>query len=421
MVNRILIRLKVVQMLYSYLLTRTTFVVPVTPIGTEATPDSQFAYNAYSTLMALLLRVCRTGVTKGSESKLALSPLLRALASDGNIRQLVTNIPYDRILTPSLVGHLRGSIVDSEVFKHYSRKRKAGNADETAMFVSVLNTIFASDKQLEDAFRSLPDYSGVGLERAYTMATDTLRSFAGASDGIAAARNDLERSLDKAYHLYTVLLQLPVQLTRMQEERLENARVKHLATDAERNPNMRFVNNALVRALAEDADLQSFIEHNGTPWDNDPTLLTPMLNAVLASDEYAAYMDAPETDLANDANLWRKLLRGVIFPSDDLAEMLENSSVFWNDDINEMGTFVLKTIRRAQTSEKIELLPKYKDTEDASFGAELFNDVLKNYDDYRALIDSQVNVGSWDPDRIAYMDVVILLTAIAELINYPIG
>ena len=42
---------------------------------------------------------------------------------------------------------------------------------------------------------------------------------------------------------------------------------------------------------------------------------------------------------------------------------------------------------------------------------------LKNADEYRTMINS--NVKNWDMDRIAFMDVVIMQTALAEILSFP--
>ena len=86
-----------------------------------------------------------------------------------------------------------------------------------------------------------------------------------------------------------------------------------------------------------------------------------------------------------------------------------------------MGTFVLKTIRRAgsQDEEKVSFLPKFKDEEDASFGAELFEKSVANREKYRSYIDKFINASNWDTDRLAFMDIVIMIVAIAEIIGYP--
>lgn len=136
---------------------------------------------------------------------------------------------------------------------------------------------------------------------------------------------------------------------------------------------------------------------------------------------YKEYMAKESVSRADDCELWRALFKSVILPSDELAEALESKSVYWNDDLDIMGTFVLKTIKRIGGSdeEPVPLLPKFKDDEDARFGAELFMDAVDNYDEYRSYIDKFVNSNQWDPDRLAFMDGVIMTAAIAELLNFP--
>ena len=55
MVNRILIRIKVVQMLYSYLLTRSEFKIDATPETTSK--DKKYAYAVYLDLIFLVLEL----------------------------------------------------------------------------------------------------------------------------------------------------------------------------------------------------------------------------------------------------------------------------------------------------------------------------------------------------------------------------
>lgn len=113
-------------------------------------------------------------------------------------------------------------------------------------------------------------------------------------------------------------------------------------------------------------------------------------------------------------------MKSIILPDDDLAEVLESKSVYWNDDLDIMGTFALKTLRKfASNSDKDPVLPKYKDDEDARFGADLFVNVVEHYDEYRDLVDRYVDNQAWDSERLAFMDVVIMAAAIAEMLNYP--
>ena len=132
-------------------------------------------------------------------------------------------------------------------------------------------------------------------------------------------------------------------------------------------------------------------------------------------------MNAETDDYVADCEFWRNVMRTIILPSDDLAEALEAKSIFWNDDLSIMGTFVLKTIKQFAGSQdkEVKFLPQYKDEEDENFGPDLFRYAVENRETYRSYIDRFINSSQWDPERLAFMDIVIMIAAIAELINYP--
>lgn len=249
---------------------------------------------------------------------------------------------------------------------------------------------------------------------------ETFSNFSSSQSHIDDALRTLRHSLDMARELYLRLLILPIELTELQARNLEAARNKYVVTDHDLNPNMRFVDNEFVKALEADPQIQELLEKGTYSWiASDPILLSSLLKLILCSDEYQNYMNASSTDFAGDCEFWRRMLKYVLFPSQELAEAMEDKSVFWNDDIDIIGTFVLKTIRRFSEQNPEPVLPMYKDDEDATFGRDLFTRAVRGKEEYRALIDSVLNKDSWDTDRLAFMDVVICLTAVAEILGFP--
>ena len=131
-------------------------------------------------------------------------------------------------------------------------------------------------------------------------------------------------------------------------------------------------------------------------------------------------MALPEVTIHDDSELWRNLFKRVILDNTDFLETLEDKSVFWNDDLETIATFVLKSFRRIEDGEVSDaVLDKFKDDEDARFGFELLRYLYKNKETYRRYIDDAVSGGNWDIERLAFMDMVILETAIAEIMNFP--
>lgn len=233
------------------------------------------------------------------------------------------------------------------------------------------------------------------------------------------AQKELATSLDKAYELYHYLLMLPVEFVRLQEERLDNARNKYLPTDEDLNPNTKFVDNLFVKKISNCEMFKEFVKDNSISWADSEISLRLMLDKIVNSDIYQEYMDKSGTSLAEDCELWRNLLKKVVFIDENLTDALEAKSVYWNDDLDTVGTFVLKTIKRFEEEGYEELLPKYKDDEDRLFAEKLFVNAVNNKDEYMKLIDMFVSKDSWETERLAFMDIVVLLVAIAELEKVP--
>lgn len=236
---------------------------------------------------------------------------------------------------------------------------------------------------------------------------------------IAEAENELLHSLAKGHELYYALLQLMIDITDLQAQRLENARNKYLPTKEELNPNMRFVENRFIEALRNNPD---YIEHNSKSpfsWSEaSDSFLNNMLDTILASEEYSAYMTSSIDDAEQDCELWRTLFKNIIAPSDELTEAIENISLYWNEELNIEATFVLKTIKHFRSENgNVKLLPMYKDDDDRKFALDLLHNTLANEKAYREHIDRFTK--NWELERIAFMDVVIMMIAISELLQEP--
>lgn len=425
MINRILIRTKVVQMLYSYLLTRTDFKILKQPESTSQ--DAVFAYKVYKDLLLMLVQLTNGKKTVNMpisiavDKKMLRSRVGAALASDDTIKEMLFKGDNDlQVIAPEMQ-RLADNIAQSTAYKDYSKKRSPEIALEVSMWSSVFTTIVKRDRGFAAAIRTLERFTNRGFERGFALFESTLASYRDATMGYTTAKKDLMLSLDKAYNLYCDIFCLMANLTKVQAENIENAKSKFLATQDELNPNMRFVDNAFIAKLLESPTFGPYYEKNAKGWTSDFSLLQDLLKEITSSQCYADYMEAENTDFELDCEVWRNLLRNVIFRSDVLEEAIENESVFWNDDINIMGTFVLKTIRYAQShpDEPISLLVKYKDEEDETFGAELFDAAIQHIYEYRELIDRFINNQNWDIERIPFMDIVIMITAITELVAYP--
>ena len=232
------------------------------------------------------------------------------------------------------------------------------------------------------------------------------------------AEKELLFSLSKAYHLYNYLLLLIVALTK-------EAR-KHYDVDCARArreggemPSDKFAYNKFALQLEENLMLCEFQETQKVTWDDDIEYVRKLYGQIVQSQVYQDYMASNDDSYEADREVWRRIYKDLITENDDLDALFEEKCIFWNDDKEVVDTFVLKTIKRfdPKTKKNQELLPEYKDEEDKDFARKLFRSTILNADQYQRYMSEASR--NWDFSRLAYMDVVIMQIAIAEMMTFP--
>lgn len=247
---------------------------------------------------------------------------------------------------------------------------------------------------------------------AYMVSTDSMT--------LTTAKKELTKSLDKSYELYNALLKLMIELTDVQDLRLDEAKHKFLPTEEDLNPNMRFVENEFVKRLRADQTLADFVDDKKINWRDDELFVRLLLDKILRSEEYQEYMEMPKTSLVRDGEVWYQLMKKVVLPDENLLEHLQSMSVYYtDDDLQIMGQFVMKTIRRFEDEEAQPILPQYKNDDDSKFGEQLFSKAVAEMEENNSYIDQFVKTEKWDVERIALMDRVVMCTALTEIRNYP--
>ena len=247
---------------------------------------------------------------------------------------------------------------------------------------------------------------------AYMVSKDTMT--------LTTAKKELTKRLDKSYELYNALLKLMIELTDVQDLRLDEAKHKFLPTEEDLNPNMRFVENEFVKRLRADQTLADFVDDKKINWRDDELFVRLLLDKILRSEEYQEYMEMPKTSLVRDGEVWYQLMKKVVLPDENLLEHLQSMSVYYtDDDLQIMGQFVMKTIRRFEDEEAQPILPQYKNDDDSKFGEQLFSKAVAEMEENNSYIDQFVKTEKWDVERIALMDRVVMCTALTEIRNYP--
>lgn len=246
----------------------------------------------------------------------------------------------------------------------------------------------------------------------------TYAYFQNGNHNIDSAEKELMFSLSKAYHLYNHLLQLIVALTKMSRKHLEIA-VARAKREGNPMPSEKFVNNRFAMQLEENMMLKEFTEDHSRIWDDNIEYVNKLLGQIESSDIYKEYMSSAEDSYEEDREFWRKVYRQFVQDNPDIDAVIEEASLYWNDDKEVVDTFVLKTIKRfdEKSGDGQELLPEFKDDEDREFARKLFRASILNMEQYQNYMSEASR--NWDFSRLAYMDVIIMQLAIAEMLNFP--
>ncbi len=236
---------------------------------------------------------------------------------------------------------------------------------------------------------------------------------------IDTAEKELFFSLSKAYDMYRQLLLLMPALNTIATRSVETQQARSNRLNDYAIISTKFIKNRFIAQLESNEELRDFRDNQMFSWLDNEDFLRKMYGKIQEQDFYIDYMASKESSYEEDRELWRKIYRHLLCNNEELDEILEEMSLYWNDDKSIVDTFVLKTIKRFDETKgsKQELLPEFNSEEDKKFASTLFRNALENEAYYRDLISGQTQ--HWDLQRFARMDLIVLQIALAELVCFP--
>ena len=238
------------------------------------------------------------------------------------------------------------------------------------------------------------------------------------STNLKASEKNLIASIDKAYDLYFQMLSLIVEVARYADERQQAAMQKKLPTYEDLNPNRKFVDNAVIRLLAQSDSVNDYLASRKLSWAKYPELVKALYTQLEQSDYFKKYMTSQESSFREDLALITEFYTRELEESEILESALDEMSILWNDDLGFALIMVTRTLSNMRASHTdVKVLPKFKSIEDLDFARELFAKAAVNFDNYQEEIEKYTR--NWDVERIAFMDNLIMATAVAELVTFP--
>lgn len=230
----------------------------------------------------------------------------------------------------------------------------------------------------------------------------------------------LAHSIDQMQDLYLLMLQLLVSLQAHAESFLDRSQKKHLATSLEKNPSRTFVDNKLLRTIAQNATFSEVIEKKKLDyWKLDSEYVSILFHELRQQQWYESYLSIKEATYKEDRDFVIKLFKEIVAPNDKLYDYLEDKQLTWADDFPLVNTAIVKMLGKiSEKNASALLVPNlYKNDEDRDFALQLFRKVILNEDKLNTQIAGKTP--NWDQERIADVDLIILKMGIAEFLYFP--
>ena len=242
---------------------------------------------------------------------------------------------------------------------------------------------------------------------------------------LSQAESQLELSCEATRDLYIYMLGIVSPLTGVAKERIEAAKSKFNPTEEERNPNMKFAENGLAKHLDADTDFQKVFSKKKFSWGQFDLFLKKVMSSIVTKEYYQDYMASEERSLAEDCKLFIKIFEEEFVESEELEKILEDKSLYWNDDLAYSLTWCCKTFKSLAKGESWSLIPLYQsemlkgeDVEsDKYFVRKLLQASFAGFDKYSQMIAESVS--GWEKERLFSTDVVLIAMGLAEAASFP--
>ena len=235
---------------------------------------------------------------------------------------------------------------------------------------------------------------------------------------LAIGEKLLKKSLEKIYDLYIHQLSLITEVHSFAAKQIEEGKNKMMPSEADLNPNLRFLENAVLVQLKNNPQLEKHISARKIDWNDQLELIRRIFTAFKESQDYIDYMNGPEPTYKDQRRIVYKLYENFIVPNEHLQSIFEEKSIFWVNDLEQVSALVVRTISDFKKDVEFggALPAMYKDEEeDKKFVLDLFRKTATNSAEYQTLIEEKLE--NWDLDRIASTDILLMKMALCEFLN----
>ena len=240
------------------------------------------------------------------------------------------------------------------------------------------------------------------------------------SSNLPQAERQLLEWVEDLYKLFVYQLSFWVEIRQFAERRIEENKQKHFPTEEDLNPNMKFVNNSILKALDDNKHLMKLEEQYKINWaDSREDFIRNMFTKLVETPEYQDYMSNGKTGFSEDRRFLVAVIETYMPENGLLYDYYSDRDLSFNSDYQLAIYLLWKFISEMSASfDEFSMLPPiYKaETDDKEFVVKLFEKTILHADEYMELV--KANISNWDYDRLALMDKILIFMAMTEFIEF---
>ncbi len=234
---------------------------------------------------------------------------------------------------------------------------------------------------------------------------------------VSKHESELFKSFDKIHELYIFVLHILMRLQHQAHINIEENLKKYRPTNEDLKPNLKFVNNTIIKAIIEHKELKNSIEKKEKYWSVDNEFIRKLFYELKQTEGYHVYMQNEENNLVNEKNILTYIISDFLYNHNLFIHFIEELYIDWNSDAYAAFSLALKTIDSFSNAQ-IQMCTIFKDeVDDKEFISTLFNKTIEYNIEFEKLIASKTQ--NWDLERIANMDILLMKMALSEILHMP--
>ena len=225
-------------------------------------------------------------------------------------------------------------------------------------------------------------------------------------------------NINKTTDLYVLQLLLLLEVRNLAQEHVEIRRKKYLATEEDKNPNLKFIQNAVLDQIQNSPEIKEYNSRkNFNIWKDNREYVRVILDEMNESEFYRSYISTRESSFEEDSDFVQELFKEVVAPNEKLFDFYESLQLSWVDDYPLVNTMIAKTLKYLKPGRFIQVKDLEVKEDDKEFLIDLFRKTVLHQDEFTSEIDQKTP--NWDTERIADMDMILIKMALTEFLYFP--